>query len=55
MMKPAIIGGIVRVEHRLGADHLRDHAAAIDVADEDHGYVGGAAQTPYWRCRRCAG
>ena len=27
--------GVVRIDHRLGADQARDHAAAVDVADED--------------------
>ena len=30
-----------RVDHGLGADDLRDHAAAIDVADERHRHIGG--------------
>ena len=40
MMKPAISGGIVGIDHGLDADHLRDHAAAIDVADENDRHVG---------------
>ena len=32
--------GIVGIEHALDADQLRDHAAAIDVADNDHRHVG---------------
>src|SRR5581483_12134026 len=33
-------GGIVRIEHGLDSNHLRDDAAAIDVADQHNGNVG---------------
>ena len=35
---------VVGIEHRLGADEARDHAAAVDVADDDDRHVGGAGK-----------
>ena len=32
-------------EHRLGADQARDHAAAIDIADQHYRHVGGARES----------
>ena len=43
-MKPAIELRILGIEHRLGADQARDHAAAVDVADQHHRHVGGAGK-----------
>ena len=34
--------GVGGIDHRLGADEARDHAAAVDVADQHHRHVGGA-------------
>ena len=37
--------GVVRVDHRPGADDAGDDAAAVDVADDDHGHISGARKT----------
>jgi hypothetical protein len=36
--------GIGRIDHRFGSDQACDHAAAIDVADQHHGRIGGACK-----------
>ena len=36
---------VVGRQHRLGADEARDHAAAVDVADQHDRHVGGAGKT----------
>ena len=41
-MKPQISAASSGVDHRLGADQARDHAAAVDVADQHDRHVGGA-------------
>ena len=43
-MKPRDRAPLLGVEHRLGADQARDHAAAVDVADQHHRHVGGAGK-----------
>ena len=35
-------GGVGGVQHRMGADHLGDHAAPVDVAEQHHGHGSGA-------------
>ena len=45
MMKPAISGGIFGIDHGPDADHLRDHAAALDVADEHDRHIGAPRKT----------
>ena len=35
---------IVGIDHRLGADQAGDHAAAVDVADQHDGHIGGAGE-----------
>ena len=47
--------GVLGIEHRAGADDLRDHAAPVDVADQDHRHIRGRVRSPCWRCRRRAG
>ena len=42
--EPAHQRRILRVDHRLGADQARDHAAAVDVADEHDRHVGRARE-----------
>ena len=37
--------GILGIDHRLDADELGDHAAAVDVADDDDGNVGAPRKT----------
>ncbi len=34
--------GILRRDHGLGADQARDHAAAVDIADQHDRHIGGA-------------
>ena len=34
-----------RIEHGLGANETGDDTAAVDVADQDHGHVGGARKS----------
>ena len=41
-MKPRISAASSGVEHRLGADEARDHAAAVDVADQHDRHIGRA-------------
>ena len=36
--------GICRIEHRLRADEARDHAAALDVAEQQHRYAGASGE-----------
>ena len=35
---------ILGIEHHFGADEARDHAATVDIADDDDRYVGGACK-----------
>ena len=36
---------VFRRQHGLGADEARDHAAAVDIADQHHRHVGGAGKS----------
>ena len=40
--KPRISAASCGVDHRLGADEARDHAAAVDVADQHDRHIGRA-------------